>query len=181
MIIVEGPDGSGKTTLVERLLSNPDLKLVKGDRACTSDNGAIEDLAQWVDDQLDHESKHKVLYDRFPLFSDFAYGPLIRGSVSEKFEDFMWVHSRMNHLMNRHRPFMIFCLPPKQIVEENVRSNHEGKTEHLRGVLRSSKAIYDLYVYQAAMSPFTAQTWVWDYRDGDYSSLCQAIRSHLGH
>lgn len=171
MIIVEGPDGAGKTTLVNRLMEHPNLDLVKGERACTSDDGAIPDLADWVDSTLKIDNQRNVLYDRFPLYSDFAYGPLIRGIASPRFDDFAWVHSRMNMLKSRHNPMIIFCLPPKLIVLDNVMDSHEGTTWHLKGVLAKIEGIYDIYVHMAAMSPFYSSTWVWDYRQDNFSEL----------
>jgi hypothetical protein len=181
MIIVEGPDGAGKTTLVNRLMEHPTLDLVRGERGCTSEDGALPELANWVDRVLSIESQRKVLYDRFPLYSDFAYGPLIRGYASARFDDFTWVHSRMNMLKARHNPMVIFCLPPKAVVIDNIMGSHEPSTVHLKGVLREIEAIYDLYVHQASMSPFYTSTWVWDYRKDNFADLCQAIRSYLGH
>lgn len=176
-IIVEGPDGAGKTSLINRL-HHVFPEVEHGPRACTSEGGPIEDLMGWIDTDVMSDYTHKVIYDRHPLISEPIYGPAIRGS--SKLSDFHWLNTRMSFFLRRN-PLIIFCLPPWEEVKANVEKNHEPNTPHLRGVLRYSQAIYDMYVARAALNPAISQTWVWDYTSGDFSKLCQAVRSHIGH
>ena len=161
MFIVEGPDGGGKTTLIRRLQDELGFELMP--RACTSDNGVDPTtLKQWVEDDLRNASPQGLFYDRHPLISEPIYGPLIRGEMAEGFNHVGWLATQFARL-SLMKPVMIFCLPPKQIVLENIRDSHEATTDHLEGVLRSAGAIYDLYCLRAAQEALSISTWVWDF------------------
>lgn len=160
MVIVEGPDGGGKTTLVTRLVEELGVQVMP--RACTSDNGPIAELWQWVDSDMARPAHDRGLYDRHPLISEPIYGPLIRGYLPERFSDVEWLSNRLS-MLRLKRPLIIFCLPPWPVVDLNVRSGHQPTTEHLRGVLQTSRQLYDLYVHRAAIAAGDGLTWVWDY------------------
>lgn len=165
MVIVEGPDGSGKSTLVQRL--SEELKVEVRPRACTSDNGVDPaTLREWVDQDLGGDTQG--LYDRHPLISEPIYGPIIRGRMAEGFADPEWLSMSLSMLRQRTSIF-IFCLPPWPAVRHNVIINHKASTPHLKGVLKHSEALYEMYVHRAAVEAQLGFTWVWDYtHEGDY-------------
>lgn len=163
MIVVEGPDGGGKTTLVDALCERYHVDVVP--RACTSDNGVDPaTLRAWVDKDLitaaeEFDFKLRRLYDRHPLISEPIYGPLVRGRMADGFPDQEWLHSSMTVFNNM--TLVIFCLPPWEEVAENIEREHKPTTDHLRGVLNNARAIYELYVYIAA--GWQGHSIVWDY------------------
>jgi len=74
MIIVEGPDSSGKTTLAKELASQFGLNYLKSP-------GPKTDYDWWMSVlTLPTDQLAKLICDRF-LFSEFVYGPIVRGKI----------------------------------------------------------------------------------------------------
>ena len=70
MIIVEGPDGAGKTTLIRQLQERwPDLAVAP--RVVSKDAEAMVDLQEWVNINLSDGPQYKI-FDRHRLISEFA-------------------------------------------------------------------------------------------------------------
>ena len=76
-IIVEGMDGSGKSTLISRLIYEfPQLELVRNP---LDDK---QDFEKWWPQELDRQKSDRVpIHDRF-FYSELIYGPVIRGKLS---------------------------------------------------------------------------------------------------
>lgn len=167
MLILEGPDGAGKTTLAN-LLSR-DLRLDIAPKVVDSDTNAMVDLAQWVEDNL-KKGFHQALYDRHRLFSEPIYGPLFR-------ED-PWPPLMDSHLMNRWwsqlqiiDPVIVYCLPTFSTVLANTVNDPHNQT-----ILPKIRHIYAGYTTQAAVvhTQFS-DCFVYDYSQGGYTVLRDAI------
>lgn len=161
MVIVEGPDGGGKTTLVDKLCGyfGTDVE----ERPCTSENGIdMASLKAWVERDMARPLHGPGIYDRYPLFSEPIYGPLTRGRMADGFNDFSWLN-RMNRMLMQRQPVVIWCLPPVNEVLENIERNHDGTTPHMAGVLRKARAIYDQYVQMTVTGHMLHFGFVWDY------------------
>lgn len=152
MLVVEGPDGAGKTTLVRRLSEylNWDIapKVV--------DHNTIShvDMVQWVEFNVATGLK-PIIFDRHRLLSEPIYGPLIRRKTEPGFDNLTWLRV-MNHRFRSLEPMVIFCLPPFETVAKNVEDDIFNRT-----VARHIAPIYWSYFNVAA-------TWgqpslVWDY------------------
>lgn len=181
MVIVEGCDGSGKTTLIRRLCKELEVDIMP--RACTSDKGPIDNLRAWVERDLQSGMQPgSGLYDRHPLISELIYGPLVRGQLPDDFDQ--WWLTAMLAKLDRLEPLIIFCIPPWPAVESNVEHTHGTTTPHLRGVLRNLRKIYDLYRVRAAVNfsltpDNRTRTLVWDYTDpgrSDFDLLLEWAR-----
>lgn len=132
-IIVEGPDGAGKSTLIQTLSRDLDLP-VNQNRSCTSTGGPVKNLNQWiVDDLRSWDTKTTSLYDRHPMVSDHIYGPVLRKEVQ--------IHLPFGY----YRRFVedaivVLCLPPLGNVTTNLESE-----DQLAGVWENIATIYSLY------------------------------------
>lgn len=182
MIIVEGPDGGGKTSLITMLAERLDFEVMP--RPCTSDEGVDpETLCEWVDKDLSLPVHHQGVYDRHPLISEPIYGPVVRGHMADGWNHLSWLSSRLNILRTRN-PFYIFCLPPLGAVLYNIAEEHGYETKHLRGVHTHARAIYDMYCMRAAQEisqPF-ARVWIWDYTEQPeayFYSLVKECEAHI--
>jgi hypothetical protein len=134
-LVVEGPDGSGKTTLVRYLSAQTGLHPVKLSQALT---GPVEDLCLETSRYLLSPDRH--LFDRHPLFSELIYGHIIRGEVKPGFDDFNWIVWATEKLSERLKT-LIVCLPPLSIVKQNL-----AKSPQMPGVEEHIEQIYDRYV-----------------------------------
>lgn len=170
MIIVEGPDGAGKSSLVEKLAR--DLDLPVAEKAVSGSMQSLVSLKHYVDQAID-KGWHPVLYDRFALISSPIYTAFSRRTApQEGFDDFTWsstAYSRFRDLA----PTTIICLPPFETVWQNCQRDEDNKRLFPnRAVLGS---VYWLYFNLAARNP---STFVYDYTEHDYKLVlhyCEAM------
>lgn len=156
MLVVEGPDGGGKTTLI-KLLSE-ELGLPVAPRVVSQGTEAMVDLKDWVDNNLE-EGFQPVIFDRYRLISEPIYGPILRDQAQPGFDDITWLGPRIKRFYDLD-PIIIYCLPSYDLVEDNVISDPNNAA-----VKFDIAAIYSAYVAKAAMdlaiAPGTVK--VWDY------------------
>lgn len=178
MLIVEGPDGSGKSTLVRAL--SAEFKLDIEPRACTSEGGPVENLADWVDQDLRSRvmsADPPSLHDRYPLISEMIYGPAIRGSLAEGFDDPtrypLWL-MRLSRIA-----VVIWCMPSYQAVSKNLAKDD---AKHMPGVIENSHRIYGGYLAMRAIWPRLVRSRsedcqvTWNYETDDLSYLFNRVR-----
>jgi hypothetical protein len=155
MVIVEGPDGTGKTALLGRLTQDTGLplapKLVSSD---TEIVGGEQSLVRAVELNC-VQGLSATLYDRHPLISEMMYGPPLRQGFRPGFDDYRWLR-RQEQRLRRHHPMVIFCLPPLDTVIENVkRENNQPML-----VVGKIEEVYWSYFGLAAAWPDPI---IWDY------------------
>lgn len=112
MIILEGPDGSGKTTLGRRLSELHGIPMVKRDK---------QDAYLWSMSELSSWSLSGLrIYDRFALVSEYIYGPLRRKGIQPEFE---LGYQPTEEMMERfiQDSLIIYCRPPTQTIVRNVK------------------------------------------------------------
>lgn len=119
-IVVEGPDGAGKTDLIRDLANH--LGLPVHPRFVQSRTQPPDDLDQRVTDDLATpaftQGYHTWIYDRHPLISELIYGPIVRGRLLGQFRYPSWV-DRMRMTLAQ-RVIVVWCLPPYAEVANNV-------------------------------------------------------------
>lgn len=133
MIIVEGPDGGGKTTLIKQIQeAYPDLPLAP--RVVSKQTEAMVDMQQWVNMNLAHGPQY-MLFDRHRLISEFIYGPILRKEQHPGFNSMVWVHHSLR-LFYRLKPLIIYCIPPLEVVMSNVieDNSNEAVWDHIQGI-----------------------------------------------
>jgi hypothetical protein len=135
IVILEGPDGGGKSTLAKELLAGP----CKGWRY--EHNGTYEgmssfDLFKEYTAQLMAGRHEGILLDR-SFDSEGIYGPVIRkedrlGKLGRKL---------LNRLCSAVGAVQVVCLPPKAVAENNWQ---EKVTDYVKKELAWNK-VYDRY------------------------------------
>lgn len=177
MIVIEGPDGSGKTSLKNDLLTRiPQLNPVR--RHCDSD-GPTTELRHWVDRDLGQIPQTADLYDRHPLISEPIYGPVIRGSVNKGFDDPGWYLTAWGSFLAQ-KPIIIFCQPPLSHVITNCHNSYQ-----MRGVNGVIPAIYYGYHYLNLQMKVQGYKRIitWDYTRQDkaayFHMMVQVINGEL--
>ena len=141
MLIVEGPDGSGKTTLITSLREKLGLKVAP--RVVGQDTKPLLDLKHWVETQ--GLSTAPLIYDRHRLISEFVYGPILRKTQNEGFTDPNWVYTYIQSLAFR-RPMIVFCMPPLEVIRKNL----EGDPDNTK-VVDYIEQIYAGYLAQYSL------------------------------
>lgn len=129
MIIVEGMDNTGKTTLIKRLLQQYDLDY----RGSASElRGDPQKLIAWVDEELSRPTTKVPIYDRFPLISEEVYGPVLRGRSSIP-------DHRYDGWTKDHKVLFIYCRPPLGFIRR------WGPREQMEGVKEFDKELVERY------------------------------------
>ena len=179
-LVLEGPDGGGKTGLRDRLLAQySNMKLM--DRACTSEDGPLENLVDWVNLDLDMDSpdlSHQ-LYDRHPLISELIYSPSMGREMPPEFQDVDWLTDAWA-TFRRHPYIIIWCMPSRQTVIDNVKATHLAETEHQHGVVDHIGAIYDLYHIQMCREVLYTGRLRWNYEVDMFQTLVNQLNTWMG-
>lgn len=111
-IIIEGPDGGGKTRLAMHLLSAIGIHRVE---VLRNPKGADQNLNLWWPQMLARGSVVVPIHDRF-FFSELVYGPIIRGHLSVG-EDLIYpIRAGL-----RQEAFLIYARPDRATLELGAR------------------------------------------------------------
>lgn len=132
IIIVEGVDFSGKTTLVSQLANALGATAFKAH----SKPKSYTDVLQWVADvQTLARGKRHVITDRSPLISEMIYGPLLRGiSHVETQQAFMLLN-----ILNLTCGLMTIVCDP------GLKSVREMNNAQMPGVADNVEALWERY------------------------------------
>lgn len=169
MIIVEGPDGAGKTTLVRKLL-NDFAELRPGERG-TRDRKLLYTVT--VPDTfraLEHAIRGRMedrmfVWDRL-FYSEFIYAPLGLPPREPMFNASQ--RSHIHRVIDALKCPVILCLPPLIDVRRNVLVE-----DQMGGVLDNIDKIYDGYKMMFRNGEFPEETAIYDYTSQD------SIAGHL--
>jgi hypothetical protein len=156
VIIVEGPDGGGKTTLLKGLEEATSMPVAP--RAVNSDGRGLTDLREYVLEHL-RQPWRPLLLDRFALISGPIYGAHTgMASPNTPFADAEFLQYA-EALLASVRPIIIYCLPPLETVLQNLEHDSESQ-----GVVEDHiTAIYYQYVARFARDSAAGMAMLYDY------------------
>lgn len=155
MIIVEGPDGAGKTTLVNLLSKELGLQIGKrgtADRDKLWEVGRRDTYTAISDAVGGHEPVR--VWDRL-YFSELIYAP-VSGRTPEfsHREQFM-----IQRVIKALECPIILCMPPLEVVTENVMAAHqmEGVKDHITDIWGRYRVLYQHRLPHATLYDYTGQ------------------------
>lgn len=152
MIVVEGPDGAGKSTLIKSLqIAHHGLTLAP--RACTSLAGPLSgvELVRWL---RTYGVMPGYVYDRHPCIS----GPVYDAVYADPVEEWVggWVRGTLHELRESAR--VIYCRPPRREIIKSINENVQ-----MEGVDRKIHQIIDTYdAIMGSMVPHERYDWTKD-------------------
>jgi hypothetical protein len=172
-LIVEGMDGSGKDTLISKLLMQlPGYTL--HERASTSLGGPVANLSGWVIDDLTQMPTQPLsIYNRHPLISEPIYAPYRRigGGLRGAWRDRSWV--ALNRVIAAEHCLVILCHPSWFTVQYNLLQTSQG---HMPGVMENARSLWD--AYDKLVWP--GRCIRYNYRRDSVPTLMQTINMKLG-
>lgn len=144
MIIVEGPDGAGKTTLIKQLIEATGLPVAP--RVVSKDAEAMVDLKRWTEENI-KGGFQPLIFDRHRLISEPIYGPVLREKPEPGFDDVEWFHAMLAGLYLDVCPIIVYCLPPWPVVWANIMKSEDNRVFH--GNPQGFRQIYQAYFNKA--------------------------------
>src|ERR1700759_845104 len=108
MIILEGPDGGGKTTLSKMLNAIYGFQVRKRDDQ-SAFLWSISEMSDWTKPYISLR-----VYDRFPLIGEYIYGPVWRGGGEPEFLNIDEVRERF-----LQDTLIIYCRPNIKTILRN--------------------------------------------------------------
>lgn len=167
MIILEGPDGAGKTTLRDRINTDWSGEFVIQARAVTSDARSMVPIGEYIETELGRGFGPR-LYDRFALISSPNYMMLPNRTFVEPMTDPLWLQMQ-HHKMRRIDPAIIYCLPPLDVVMANVMADSSSKVMH-----EHAEQVYLNYVAYIARD-WSTSSMIYDYTNPDLLRLTNLL------
>lgn len=161
MIIVEGMDNTGKSTLIRRL--GEDLHLTQV-RHSPKLPWVSSDLMQylWALGNFDRGMMGKIILDRWPPVSEMVYSKVLRGGCNWDLRS----HYRGEHLV-------IWCNPSEEVVLSF------GNRPQMDGVIEKGKELIKAYKLEMEFLAAHFPVIEYNYVTSHYSTVCNAVREHL--
>lgn len=157
MIVLEGPDSSGKTTLAERLARDLKKTVVHSGGPPKSDAEMLHRVHTAI-----HRSSHDVIYDRFPVISDPIYAKALGRST---------VITRVHAIeLSWCNPIVIQCVSPSGLL--TIQNGLFDTPEHAAGVVREHERLKHYYDAYFTENPPNGK-WTWD----NYAEILRVCKS----
>lgn len=174
VIVVEGPDGAGKTTLVDAIAKKYGLTVGERLRDRTRlHETTVADTFRALSQAVACDHPRPVIWDRL-FYSDLVYAPVVRKEPSR----FNKAQSRLiRHVLNALDCPFILCLPPLPIVRQNVELDPRSQ---MSGVLENIIDIYEGYLRLAETGMLPQNYIIYDYTTELDEHLWYFIRGYLG-
>ena len=139
-IVVEGPDGSGKSTYIKQVLFNNRTPQVQHNGGPPK---SIEDLLTRI--SAIYSAPDGYVLDRWAPISEIVYGSVLRPMP------LLPVHSLLEHI-DLHRPLIVYCRPPMTTLLANAtriiqlaKEKDHKPDEHTKQVIENQVAIVQEY------------------------------------
>lgn len=169
IILVEGPDNAGKTTLVGMLQqARPQARISK----CAGTPPSIEEMLEALREiGMAAEGDEDVIFDRSPLVSERVYGRTIgRGQRvgADLMDAALWrIAANEPHVRGPLPTTLIYCRPPTEVVLEfDEREQMAGVRENARELLRAYDDWYSIEaqrpLWRKAFTEIRIHDWTMD-------------------
>lgn len=134
MIIIEGMDNTGKSTLAKKLNEQFGLRIIKR-------SGPPKDNGEFLLDTLSFLVLNpQAIFDRHPIISEGIYGPILRDVNVFETEGTTWEFYIDRMVTNN--PLIIYCRPPtEKVLCFKPNSQMSGVEENAKRLLQKYDAL----------------------------------------
>jgi hypothetical protein len=170
LIIVEGVDGSGKSTLIQKIRENIKkyfwiMKSSQRPKSALQLTNLLTLVRQGMAIEI------SFLFDRFPLISEQIYGPILRdfSIVDLNYEE---IGRRIKGLTpKRIEPLIIHCRPPTSIIRARIKA-----LPQMEGVVQNLDRLIAEYDFAMAGLKKELKVVTYDSENDDLEKLYEFIR-----
>ncbi|QDP45221.1 thymidylate kinase [Gordonia phage Mayweather] len=171
-IIIEGPDGAGKTALINQLHRDiPALRLHA--RFVEPQTGRKDPKTLfnhvYSDDLL---GNRRVIYDRHPCISEYIYSHVLDRPIADRFISLGAYEMQRRLYSSAH---VVFCLPPFDVVQSCV-----GAEDQMAGVEGNIDRLYRAYEIRAVQ--YMGPSHIYDWTETTaYQHLLSSLKGYVAH
>ncbi len=158
VVILEGPDGGGKTALADRLVQRYGFAYRHEGPPRGSNVSLLHRYGRKLERAAYGHGHRGVVFDRFHV-GETVYGPVARGE-DQVGRDGLTV---MDRLLTATDSRLVFCLPPFSACLDVWSRRHAAGEEFITSK-RNLRRVYDLYAKYAATHP---NRMIYDWRNVD--------------
>jgi adenylate kinase family enzyme len=164
IIVVEGPDNAGKTTLALLLAKRLKAIYVKTE-FIPPERGSLAEYSRILE-AAEAYGNGKVISDRYAAVSDPLYGPIVRGWTKLDPEQVQEELSKVDAF--------VYCRPPDghMLKTMNVREQMDGVTKNANELIRA----YDLFFQEMTA---WGKVWRYDWSKDDPNILAREIQKYV--
>ena len=168
MLVFEGPDNSGKTTLASYVSHELGIPLYHFGKPPKN----VKDLEQRIEFLLNNHDQY--IFDRIPLVSEPVYSVLRDHNMMNLLSGEAEYYTIFREL----NPLLIYCRPPTEVILEG----HVGKPDedlvHVFMVEENARLL--IKRYDAVMSSeYMPPHWRYDYTTQEHDVLIPKIRAEI--
>lgn len=159
VILVEGCDNTGKTTLVNKLAHKTGYTVVH------SKGPDKDQIKPWLNHILEKaENGENLIMDRVSLVSEQVYGPILRGDSVFGPSEWLGLWGRFMEL----QPKIVYCRPPREVILGTI-----TEREQMGGVAENCRKLIDAYdnFFNYLLEVRLATFLVYDYTRHDEEEL----------
>jgi hypothetical protein len=170
ILILDGPDNTGKTTLAHKICSEFGLKYLHSPSEYKYD---FSKMIDWARQEL--STDRYALYDRFSPITDQVYGPVLRGGTP--YLDTEEGRSVVDLL--RVTPHLIIYTRPSK--ESILRF---GDREQMDGVIENAEKLlvkYDALFYDLMKSGYNIVGYNWENNPEEFNHVMWQIEKFISH
>ena len=131
LFIVEGPDGTGKTTLLKKLRKS--LPFYTWFVASNSKPKSTVDIVEYMEWLSMIPPNQPLFSDRFPPISESIYGPVLRNKNLSPFQT-----PELADYLKKLNAVIIYCAPRSPTIKANLKKNPQrsGLKTHIETIIQ---------------------------------------------
>jgi hypothetical protein len=177
-LVVEGPDGSGKSTAIatyQRAFQHKYGEPLRVFHLCSMFGGIPKDVSDYaLRVQVMANAARPCVFDRSPFISELVYGPILRGGtvvpIASLQADISCCFTGDSDLHQLFTTYLLYCRPSTEILLDHAVKSRQHKDEaHCAGIKAHQLELIEAYdnIVLTIASMFPKRVLCYDYAQGD--------------